>query len=218
MFGKGAVLMGMPIGIFSVSHSFSAWRFGGKFSGAAWWFLALLVILGLIVLLLPRWLVGVRRDEPRAVRKTSSPPSIEAPAKIVASPPPPVSPRLAERAAGVEAITTPAAPIIEPEPEPVAGSELEPEPKPVAPAQADDLTLVEGIGPKISALLQEAGILTFTQLSAANVDHLRQILDKPRFRLADPETWPEQAKLAAAGNWDGLAALQNTLKGGRRVN
>ncbi len=214
MFGKGAVLMGMPIGIFSLSNSFNAFQVGRKFSGVAWWFLALLVILGLIALLLPRWLVGVRKDEPRAVRKASSPSSaevlqaemkVEAPAKIAASPPQPVSPLLAERAAGVEAVDALAAPTAEPEPEPVA------------PPQPDDLTRVEGIGPKISALLQEAGILTFAQLSTANVDHLRQLLDKPRFRLADPETWPEQAKLAAAGDWDRLAALQNTFKGGRRA-
>ena len=36
-------------------------------------------------------------------------------------------------------------------------------------------------------------------------------------RLADPATWPEQARYAAAGDWDGLKQFQATLKGGRRV-
>jgi len=35
--------------------------------------------------------------------------------------------------------------------------------------------------------------------------------------LAKPTTWPEQASLAATGDWEALEALQNELKGGRRV-
>ena len=34
--------------------------------------------------------------------------------------------------------------------------------------------------------------------------------------MIDPSTWPEQASLAAAGEWDALQALQDELKGGRR--
>jgi len=33
----------------------------------------------------------------------------------------------------------------------------------------------------------------------------------------NPETWPEQASLAAQGNWEGLSALQEELRGGRRA-
>jgi hypothetical protein len=36
-------------------------------------------------------------------------------------------------------------------------------------------------------------------------------------RLAHPATWPEQAALAATGEWEALEALQAKLKGGRRV-
>ncbi len=84
--------------------------------------------------------------------------------------------------------------------------------------EPEDLKLIEGIGPKIEQLLYEAGIQTYAQLAATEPERLREILRNagPRFRLADPATWPEQAKLAAEGKWDELRALQASLKGGRR--
>jgi small subunit ribosomal protein S2 len=96
-----------------------------------------------------------------------------------------------------------------PAPEPV---EVEPEP--------DDLTRIEGIGPKISQVLQGAGILTFSHLAESRPDELVRILreeDERLARLANPETWPEQATLAAAGAWDTLEELQQELTGGRRA-
>jgi hypothetical protein len=89
------------------------------------------------------------------------------------------------------------------------------EPKP---AVADDLTRVEGIGPKIAGLLQEAGISTFAQLAGTTVERLGQIMAQAGLAaLADPSTWPEQARLAAEGQWDRLDTLQDELKGGRRA-
>lgn len=85
---------------------------------------------------------------------------------------------------------------------------------------ADDLKRIEGIGPKISSVLQAAGIATFAQLADTDVDRLGQILaesDPNLLRLANPATWPEQAKLAAEGQWEALGKLQNELKGGRRT-
>jgi predicted flap endonuclease-1-like 5' DNA nuclease len=87
------------------------------------------------------------------------------------------------------------------------------------PLVADDLERIDGIGPKISSVLQTAGITTFATLAATDVSRLEEVLEaeNPRLlRLADPATWPEQAQLAAAGDWEGLEALQSTLKGGRR--
>jgi len=92
----------------------------------------------------------------------------------------------------------------------------EPESRPyAAPTAADDLTLIEGIGPKISGVLNSAGITTFNQLAATDTARLQEILDQNELRLADPQTWPEQAGLAAAGDKEGLEALQERLKGGR---
>lgn len=83
--------------------------------------------------------------------------------------------------------------------------------------EPDDLTRIEGIGPKISGLLQDAGITTFSQLANADVEQLKEMLLEAKLRIADPTTWPEQAQLAADGQWEALDKLQDDLKGGRRV-
>jgi predicted flap endonuclease-1-like 5' DNA nuclease len=88
-------------------------------------------------------------------------------------------------------------------------------PKP-APPPADDLRRIEGIGPKIAATLRSAGVATYGQLAETDVGRLEEILREGGIRIAFPDTWPEQAALAAAGDWEGLTALQSTLKGGRR--
>lgn len=107
-----------------------------------------------------------------------------------------------------------AGPVEEAEPaaeEKSAPSELEPQ-------EPDNLRRIEGIGPKLSSVLQEAGITTFVGLANVTADELRQILDDAGIgRISDPSTWPEQARLAAQGDWEGLEALQDELKGGRRV-
>jgi NADH-quinone oxidoreductase subunit I len=87
-----------------------------------------------------------------------------------------------------------------------------------APVEPDDLQRVEGIGPKIAAALQTAGITTFAQLADTEVDRIRQILesaDPNLLRLADPSTWPRQARLAASGKWEALERWQERLKGGK---
>jgi predicted flap endonuclease-1-like 5' DNA nuclease len=105
-----------------------------------------------------------------------------------------------------------------PEPAPAPPSAIEmptarPEPAPPAP---DDLQRIRGIGPKIAGLLQLAGIQTYAQLAMAGVDRLREILaDEGLARLADPTSWPEQARLAAEGEWGALEALQVELRGRR---
>ena len=97
---------------------------------------------------------------------------------------------------------------------PVAEVKAEPVVVPLAP---DDLKIIEGIGPKIEKLLNEAGINTFAGLAKTEVTRLQQILLDAKLRIADPTTWPEQASLAAQGKMDELQALQDSLKGGRRA-
>jgi predicted flap endonuclease-1-like 5' DNA nuclease len=101
-----------------------------------------------------------------------------------------------------------------------AGAGLDLELGQSAPSQPDDLRIIEGIGPKIAQILNDNGILTFAQLAATSVERLKAILEHagPRFRLADPTTWPNQARLAAEGAWDELKALQTELNGGRRTS
>ena len=81
----------------------------------------------------------------------------------------------------------------------------------------DDLTIIEGIGPKIALILQSAGITTFDQLAAADVNSIREILEKDGIRLFDARSWAEQARLAAAGDQVGLKALQDRLTAGREA-
>lgn len=91
---------------------------------------------------------------------------------------------------------------------------------PPLPEEADDLKVIEGVGPKISQVLQEAGVSTFAQLAATDTEELQAILSAadPRLgRLADPGTWPDQAALAAEGEWEALKDLQGELRGGRRA-
>jgi len=87
----------------------------------------------------------------------------------------------------------------------------------MVPSEPDDLEMIEGIGPKIAGLLKAAGITTFAQLAEVDLARVQAILSAANLRLADPSTWAEQAKLAAAGDRSGLEALQSRLKGGRRV-
>jgi len=85
------------------------------------------------------------------------------------------------------------------------------------PPPGDELKRIEGIGPKIAALLQNEGIRTFASLAGMERERLREILRGAGLPFVDPGTWPEQAALAARRKWEELAALQGELKGGRRA-
>jgi hypothetical protein len=82
----------------------------------------------------------------------------------------------------------------------------------------DDLTVVEGIGPKIQELLNQFGIRSYQQLAETDVNRLKEILSSAGSQLAmhDPGTWPAQANLAANDQWDNLKAIQGFLKGGKK--
>ena len=83
---------------------------------------------------------------------------------------------------------------------------------------SDDLELIEGIGPKIAELLKAAGIDTFDALAKAPVEKVQEVLEAGgnKFNLAKPETWAEQAALAAAGDWAAFDKLTRELVGGVR--
>ena len=82
----------------------------------------------------------------------------------------------------------------------------------------DDLKVVEGIGPKIEKLLNNAGYLTFRSVADAEPAALALIMEAagPRFKLARTETWPEQAALLADNNMEAFKKLTDALKGGVR--
>jgi predicted flap endonuclease-1-like 5' DNA nuclease len=80
----------------------------------------------------------------------------------------------------------------------------------------DDLTVIEGIGPKINELFKAEGLKTFAQVANATIPQMRGILDKggSRFRIANPGTWAQQAALAESNNWTELKKMQDELSAG----
>ena len=80
---------------------------------------------------------------------------------------------------------------------------------------ADDLTVIEGIGPRVSELLAGAGIKRYAQLAIADQRQLKEIVDRAGLRMIDTSSWPDQAQLAMQGKWDELDVLKDQLHGGR---
>ncbi len=81
----------------------------------------------------------------------------------------------------------------------------------------DDLKIVEGIGPKIEALFNEAGIKSWKDLSEASTEKLQSILDAggENYAIHNPSTWPKQALFAYEGKWQELKEWQENLLGGK---
>ncbi|MCB0704978.1 MAG: 50S ribosomal protein L27 [Saprospiraceae bacterium] len=81
----------------------------------------------------------------------------------------------------------------------------------------DDLKVIEGIGPKIEGLLNDAGIATWADLADADQEKVQQVLDDagPRYRMHNPATWAKQAALARDEKWAELEKYQDELDGGR---
>jgi predicted flap endonuclease-1-like 5' DNA nuclease len=80
------------------------------------------------------------------------------------------------------------------------------------PPPPDDLTVILGIGPKTARVLKTAGIASFSQLARTEVERLQSILGEAGYRLAEPDSWPEQARLAAAGDREALEKFQDELR------
>ncbi len=83
-------------------------------------------------------------------------------------------------------------------------------------SETDDLTLIEGIGPRLQEILHSGNVRTYAQLAAMQPDEIGQIVKAADFKAPfDPGTWPQQAGLAAKGNWQALESLKGQLAGGR---
>lgn len=94
---------------------------------------------------------------------------------------------------------------------------LEDEPVEITSVAGDDLTIIEGIGPKIAALLGENGISTFRDLATTPAYKIKDILEigGPAYTMHDPSSWAEQAILADSGRMEELEALKERLIGGK---
>ncbi len=78
----------------------------------------------------------------------------------------------------------------------------------------DDLRRIWGVGPRAEQALNAAGILIFEQLAAMTPGEIRDVLNETGYSSWYASNWPEQARLAAAQEWDALRTLQEEL--GRR--
>lgn len=81
----------------------------------------------------------------------------------------------------------------------------------------NDLTIVEGIGPKIQQLFHNNNIKTWKSLSNCSVAKCQTILEDAgeAYRIHNPGTWPKQARMAYEGEWEKLLKWQDELDGGR---
>jgi predicted flap endonuclease-1-like 5' DNA nuclease len=188
--------------------------------------------------------VGVA-DEPEAAAPAvddevlaSEPEPVSEPQPVAIAEPEPVAKSEPVAVAAVE----PVAAAVEPAAEPASVAEAAPEPAPepvlvaaadspvdgpaaagtsatattAEPEPDDDLKRIEGIGPKMAAALNRAGIRTFRQLSEADEPALRAAIEAAGLRFAPSlVTWARQARLLADGDEHGFNVLTKQLTAGR---
>lgn len=145
-------------------------------------------------------------ETPQSAVETADVPVVEAVEDVTEAPAAeaPVTPEPVEEAATVE--------------EPAAKAPATRAKKAASAADGpDDLTKIEGIGPKMSKALVAAGIDSFVKLSDSSEEQLRDAIAAAGMRFAPSiPTWAEQASYAAKGDWDGLQGFQDQLIAGRR--
>ncbi|WFE56130.1 helix-hairpin-helix domain-containing protein [Micromonospora sp. WMMD712] len=127
--------------------------------------------------------------EPAAASAPAEPAAeAEAAAPVVPAPRTPVDDALPPAAlVGPEAQHVP----VEPEAAPVVAAAADP-----TTGSADDFRRIQGIGPKMAAALQDAGIRTYRQLADLDEATLRETIRSAGLRAAPSlATWPQQAKV-----------------------
>ncbi len=84
---------------------------------------------------------------------------------------------------------------------------------------ADDLKLVEGIGPKIEELFHNAGLKTWAAVAKSSPAHLKEILAAAgeRYQMHNPGTWPKQCQMMVDDKWAELKAYHEILDAGVEV-
>lgn len=84
----------------------------------------------------------------------------------------------------------------------------------------DRLQALVGIDDRTVELLNQAGIRTFERLAETSMGELTRLMEAagPRYALANPLSWAEQAGLFLAEDWVALDNLQAELKGEKREN
>jgi len=82
-------------------------------------------------------------------------------------------------------------------------------------AAGDDLTILDGVGPTFADALRAAGVTTFAQLGEMTPEAIEDVLAKANVPLIaghNADTWPRQARLAAAQDWSALRRYIDSTK------
>ncbi len=85
-------------------------------------------------------------------------------------------------------------------------------------SEGDDLTVIEGLGPKSAQALTAVGITTYAQIAAASAEALEDAVKvKGGVRILDGQakTWPKQAQFLVDGDEAGFKTYTDHLVGGR---
>ncbi|MFI9487128.1 helix-hairpin-helix domain-containing protein [Promicromonospora sp. NPDC052451] len=97
-----------------------------------------------------------------------------------------------------------------------AAEQTTPEPEPEPEPEPQDLRRIEGIGPKIEAVLKAAGYTTYAKIAGASETELREALATGGITFAPAATsWADQAQYLVDGDEDGLQEYQDYLVGGQ---
>jgi predicted flap endonuclease-1-like 5' DNA nuclease len=93
-------------------------------------------------------------------------------------------------------------------------------PEPAAePVEPDDLTKIEGIGPKMAAALHGAGLSTFAHVAAATEEALTAAIAAAGMKFAPSlPTWARQSEFLVNGDHEGFAAYTESLVAGREAD
>ncbi len=103
--------------------------------------------------------------------------------------------------------------------EKVEKTEEKPASKTATDSSSDDLTRIEGIGPKMSAALVAQGIDSFKKLESSDVASLKTALSNEGMKFAPSvSTWSKQAEYLVKGDEEGFKEYTDYLVGGRDPN
>ena len=82
---------------------------------------------------------------------------------------------------------------------------------PEAAAAPEDLTQINGIGPRLASILARGGVTTYAQLEQTSPEELREIIALGgALPPASLSSWPAQASYAVRGDWSGLASYNRS--------
>jgi len=82
-------------------------------------------------------------------------------------------------------------------------------------AAGDDLSILDGVGPKYAAALKAGGVTTFSdlsQLTAEDIEGKLTAANEPLIAGHSAATWPRQATLASRGDWSALRRYIDSSK------